>query len=1049
MEGTTPSSRNWALGLPLLEQDSRGLGATGAFSSNGSPPNQNNYLLDGVDNNSNLVDYFNGSYYIYLPSVDALQEFKVQTSNFNAEFSRAGGAVLNATTKSGTDKFHGNVFEFLRNDALDARNYFEQSKGEFRLNQFGVTAGGPVFIPYLWDGRKHKTYVFGDYQGSRIVQATPYTSTVPTALERSSGYTNLSELVSGQSGTRTDLLGRTFPLGQVFDPSTTRAVTAGQVDPVTGLTATANGYAREPFAQNQIPAGRLDANAVNLLGVFPAPNLPGLFNNYASDPHFTDQNDQGDIRIDQVTGTRGQVFGRFSYGREPTLIPPPFSTVANGGAFSSGNQVLDTKNFVLGWTFLFSPTVVNEARAGYSRIGASRVQPFASDLSIPSQFGIQGIPAAPNNGGLPTYNLTGLTQLGASPWLPSSETGRVQQVTENISKIAGKHSFKGGFEFQLSNISFFQPAYSRGNFNYTGVYTEVAPTTGGNTGLAQLALTPIAGTVPGALNNVGGADGVSASNIANTSVTRNVYGYYGQDDWKISSRLTLNLGLRYEFNGHGVSPGGMQANFIPPTGGRGAEYLMKTQTCNQNLSASFIALTAKDGIAITCSSVPSLLANNWDDFAPRVGFAYQAIKGTVLRGAYGIFYGAPSYGDNLASTAINYPFSYTFTYNSPDAGQPVSYPTGAIATLENGLSALSFNSTNVNATGLSLGGMQYNFRTAYFQDFNLTLEQEISPSMTATIGYIGNQGRHILVNSSTNNVSELLPPSVNPQNYVPYPDFSRGFGRKESAGNGSYNSLQATLQRRVASGLNLLAAYTWSKCRTDTQDLLNNSAGNYRAPDLPGFGIHGDYGKCNWDVAQMFHASGTYELPFGRNRLLLANSPAVLNAVVGNWTTNAIVTEQSGQPFTVSCTIATAASLGCYAPTVFGEGIYAGQHNANQWMNPAAFTNPAPVTTIGQPGYAPLGGAPTQVDGPGFHRIDFSVFKQIPIHEDLRAEFRVEIFNLLNTPQFSIPGFSGPGIAAAPGSLDFTNTANFGKITSTRDGAYDQREVQLALKIYW
>jgi hypothetical protein len=230
---------------------------------------------------------------------------------------------------------------------------------------------------------------------------------------------------------------------------------------------------------------------------------------------------------------------------------------------------------------------------------------------------------------------------------------------------------------------------------------------------------------------------------------------------------------------------------------------------------------------------------------------------------------------------------------------------------------------------------------------------------------------------------------------------------------------------------------------------LNNSAGNYRAPDLPGFGIHGDYGKCNWDVAQMFHASGTYELPFGRNRLLLANSPAVLNAVVGNWTTNAIVTEQSGQPFTVSCTIATAASLGCYAPTVFGEGIYAGQHNANQWMNPAAFTNPAPVTTIGQPGYAPLGGAPTQVDGPGFHRIDFSVFKQIPIHEDLRAEFRVEIFNLLNTPQFSIPGFSGPGIAAAPGSLDFTNTANFGKITSTRDGAYDQREVQLALKIYW
>ncbi len=171
-----------------------------------------------------------------------------------------------------------------------------------------MTLGGPVFIPYLWDGRKHKTYVFGDYYGGRIVQATPYTSTVPTALERSSGYTNLSELISGQSGTRTDLLGRTFPLGQVFDPSTTRAVTAGTVDPVTGLTATGTGYAREPFTQNQIPAGRLGANAVNLLDTYPAPNLAGLFNNYASDPHFTDTNDQGDIRIDQVTGTKGTGF---------------------------------------------------------------------------------------------------------------------------------------------------------------------------------------------------------------------------------------------------------------------------------------------------------------------------------------------------------------------------------------------------------------------------------------------------------------------------------------------------------------------------------------------------------------------------------------------------------------------------------------------------------------------------------------------------------------------------------------------------------------------
>jgi hypothetical protein len=1036
-------------GVTMAQQDSRGLAANGAFSSNGSPPNQNNYLLDGVDNNSNLADYLNGAYYVYLPSVDALQEFKIQTSNFSTEFGRSGGAVLNATTKSGTDSLHGNVFEFLRNDALNARNYFESSKGEFRLNQFGFTLGGPIFLPRVYDGRKHKTYFFGDYQGSRIIQATPYISTVPTALERSSGYTNLSELITGQSGTRTDLLGRTYALGQVFDPSTTRAVTSGEVDPVTGLTAAANGFVREPFVNNQIPAQRLDANAINLLDVFPAPNQSGLFNNYTSDPHFVDRVNQGDIRIDQVIGSKGQVFGRISYAKEPTLIPPPFTTIANGGSFSTGTQTLDSKDDVLGWTFLISPTLVNEARAGYSRIGASRIQPFASDLTIPSQFGIQGIPAVADNGGLPTYNLAGMTQLGASPWLPTSETGRVDQVSENITKIAQKHSFKGGFQFQSSNISFFQPAYSRGNFTYSGAYSEVANTTGGNTGLAQLALIPTTGTVPGALSNIGGADIVNASNIATVSGTRRSYGLYFQDDWRVSSRLTLNLGLRWEFNGHAVSPGGMQANLIPPAGALGAEYLMKTQTCNQNLSSSFVALTAKDGIAIACSSVPSLLANTWNDYAPRIGFAYQAERRTVVRGAFGIFYGAMSYGDNLFSTSVNYPFSYAFSYNTPDAGHPITYPTGAIATLETGLSALVFEPTNVNASGLGLSGQQFHYLTPYSAEFNLAIEQQMSPSTTFTIGYVGNQGRHLVVIGSINNVSELLPPAINPQNYVPWPDFSRGSQYGSSDGNSGYNALQATIERRMTGGLNLLANYTWSKCRTDDQDSLNNSAGAYRAQSLPGFGIRGDYGQCNWNVPHMFHASGTYDLPFGKNKAFLGKSPAFVNAAVGNWTVNAIVTEQLGQPFTVSCVVATTAGLGCNALTVPGEGIYAGEHNVNQWMNPAAFANPAPVTTIGQGGFAALGGPPTQVLGPGFHRVDFSLLKQFPIFEDFRAEFRAEIFNLFNTPQFSIPGFSGPGIAAAPGSLDFTNTANFGKITSTRDGAYDQREVQFALKLDW
>ncbi len=1049
-------------GVTTSQQDTRGLAANGGFSANGTPPNQENYLLDGVDNNSNLIDYLNGAFYVYLPSVDALSEFKVQTSNFSAEFGRAAGAVLNATTKSGTDQFHGSAFEFLRNDALDARNYFEVGpKGEFRLNQFGVTLGGPIFIPKVYDGRKHKTYIFGDYQGTRIIQASPITSSVPTALERASGYTNLSELVSDQSGSHTDVLGRTYPLGQVFDPSTTRALTAGQTDKVTGLTAQTTGFVREPFPGNQIPASRLDQNAINMLNTFPAPNLPGLFTNYASKPNLTLQADQGDIRIDQITGEKGQVFLRASYRKEPSVIPPPFTTIASGGAFATGIQSLDAKDDVAGWTYLISPTLVNESRVGYSRIGAARVQPFATDLSIPAQFGITGIPQFTNNGGLPTYNLAGLSQLGASPWMPTSETGTVAQATENLTKISGKHSFKGGLEYQRVDISFFQPAYSRGNYTATGLYTDMANISGGaagtnstvgsgggNTGLAQLLLTPITGSVPGAANYIGGFDEVQATNDALIATKRNYWGLYAQDDWKTTSRLTLNLGLRWEYIGGGASPGGKQANFIPPTATQGAEFLMRTQVCNQNLSTSFVQLLTKDGIAIKCSGNSALINVPWTDFAPRIGFAFQARNNVVFRSAYGLFYGAASNGFNFA-TASQYPFSFGFTYHAPDAGHPITYPSGGVATLEQGLSSLAFVPQNVNASGLGLGGTLYNFKTPYYQAFNLSVEYQISPSTTFTLGYVGNQGRHLLGGPSVNGTSELLPVNANPQNYVPYPDFSRGFGVTVGAANSGYNSLQTTIQRRVGTGLNLLANYTWSKCRTDYRDGLDNNIGAYRASQLPGFGIKGDYTLCDYDVPQMLHVSGAYQLPFGKGQHFLGNSSTLVDEAVGNWTANWIITEQSGQPFTIPCSITTGAGTGCYANTVRGQSLYGPQHNVNQWANPAAFANPPVVHTAGQSDYSPLGGIGSQLLGPGFHRIDLSLLKQFPIHEDFRAEFRGEIFNLFNTPQFGFPGFSGPGVVAAPGAQDFTNTANFGKITSTRDGAYDQREIQVALKLYW
>src|SRR5579864_6583319 len=278
-------------GVNTPQSDTRGNAASGAFAANGNRPAQNNYMLDGIDNNSDTVDFLNGTNYVVLPPVDAVQEFKVETSDFSAEYGRSGAAVLNASIKSGTNEFHGAAWEFFRNDKLDAPDYFEDAggikKGELRQNQFGATIGGPVI--------KNKIFFFGDYEGLRRIQGTILTGSVPTAAERASGYTNMSDLISLQSGTLTDQLGRTMPYGTILDPATTRPVTAGVVDPVSGIAATTTGFVRDPFGTcaasttaftlaacglNQLPAGRIDPNAVKLLNLYPNPTNSSLISNF-------------------------------------------------------------------------------------------------------------------------------------------------------------------------------------------------------------------------------------------------------------------------------------------------------------------------------------------------------------------------------------------------------------------------------------------------------------------------------------------------------------------------------------------------------------------------------------------------------------------------------------------------------------------------------------------------------------------------------------------------------------------------------------------------
>jgi hypothetical protein len=1008
-------------------QEGRGLDATGTFSANGVRPAQNNYLLDGMDDNSDLVDFLNGTSYVVLPPVDAIQEFKAETSDYSAQFGRAGGAILNATSKSGTNEVHGDAWEFLRNSGLDARNFFETTRGEYRQNQFGATLGGPVVIPHIYNG-KNKTFFFLDYEGTRIRQASPYVESVPTSLERSSGFTDFSELITGQSGTQTDASGRVFPLGTIFDAATTQQIAPGQ-------------FIRQPFANNTIPASRINPSVVKLLSLYPEPDVAGasIFNNFTSDPLIQDRIDNGGARVDHNFSEKDQMFGRVNFANEPKFIPGPFTGVADGGGFNNGYQTAATTTDILSWTHSVSPTLINEARLGFTRIGTSRLQPFSSDLTnIPGQYGIGGIPQVPLNGGLPNLNFSGLSQLGGAGFLPSQEYNSTLQATENVTKVYGNHTFKGGFEFQHVKFSTLQPPYSRGSFDFNGSFSEVPTLTNGNTGLVDALLIPGPSTVAGGFNDVGGADEVQASNISNTDDGKQYYGLYFEDNLKATQKLTLDLGVRWDYFGQVYEMFGAQANFIPAAPGS-AQYLIPRQRCNKSdMSASFLQLTAKDGINIICTNNQSLGNSQLTNFSPRLGVAYQLTPKLVARAGYGWFYDGfenRGYSPNIGE---NYPFQFQFTFTNPDPAHPITFSDGSIATLAIGFTGIPLTTTAVNAESLALEGIQYNYITPYTMGYNFALQYQVTPNQMVQLGYVGNSTRHLETFVGSNEDSVIVPPGIDKYDYAPFPDFDYGQSYAATEGDAFYNGLQTTYERRFSGGLNLLADYTYSKCMMDTRDLLNNNQDGFRAPYLPNFGIQADYSYCDADTRNMVHFSGTYQLPVGKGMRFGRNLGGVGNAVIGGWTTNWILTLQDGQPFGVGCPAPTSSDFGCNALLVPGQSMISGPHNVNNWLNPAAFAQPPVATTVGETNYAVLGGAPTQAVGPGFHRLDFSLFKEIQTSERTHFEFRTEVFNITNTPNFALPAFT-----------DFTNPKTFGEITSTRDGALDQREIQFALKFYW
>lgn len=1127
-------------GMNTPQADTRGNAASGAFSANGLRPAQNNYLLDGIDNNSNAVDFLNGTNFVILPPVDAIQEFKVQTADFSAELGRSAGAVLNATIKSGTNSFHGAAWEFFRNDKLDSADWFEANagikKGELRQNQFGVSGGGPII--------KNKVFFFADYEGKRRVQGTSEQGNVPTKLERSSNYTNLSDILSLNDGTtRTDLLGRNVQKGTILDPATTRLVTAGTLDSVSGIVtpitqdfkAGSQGYVRDPFSSkctasaptftlaacsdlNMLPASRIDAAAVKLLQLYPAPNS-GL-QTYAVSPNLFEHSNSFDTREDFNPTEKEQIFFRFSYSDDPIYIPGIFGGVADGGSFQQGIQTAKSSQAVAAWTHVFTQNTINQARGGFAHLHTTRFGPVGAQDGIPAQYGIQGIQQGNENGGLPAFGIGNLETLGSNNFLPSDEVSQTLQIQDDFTKIWGKHSFKAGIEYQHVKFSTLQPAWSRGQFNYGGGFTDI-PNSGGSTtgGLPQFLLPPVA--APATLNGnpnptgfsySGGSDQVFASNINKTYDEKTYFAGYVQDDWKVSPKLTLNLGLRWDYFGPIGESNGGQANFVPsgapdnkpefiiPATGKDNRTLSTSATCAGIGCVGFVDLLAQDGITLLSTDKygKGLLQTQKGNVAPRVGIAWQATPKLVVRGGFGIFFNSfenQGYGPNIGE---NYPFVYNLSYspkanpadpapatqvapikyNSPYANCASAGP-GGTASFESGFSCIPLTTTALNALGLGLQGLQFDYQTPRTYSGNVTLQYSITRTLSAQASYVITQGKDLQGGVGYNNVTKIYPSGAtlsdsiaSGKNEVPFPDFGGG-SYQATYGESQYNGLQTKLEQQFSNGLTFLLTYTFSKAMSDAGDLLNGgTTGGLRAYSVPGLGPKFDYAPADFDIRHVVHLSGGYQLPFGKDKKYM-NQGGISNMVLGGWSTNWIVTLQGGQPLNFGCNTGTTSGTGCNDIRVAGQDPQLGMKSKKIdnglrpfWIgNAAAFNQPCQLGTDPQTnavivtstpkgcvnlgtGSGALGSKPGQTVGPGFHRLDFSMFKGFKINDRFSMQFRSEFFNILNHPNFNAPNFGGNGVVAIGGSGNITDP-HFGEVGSTRDAPYDPRQIQFALKLYY
>ncbi len=929
-----------------------------SLSVGGSRENDTDWRLDGVDSNELTAGGIS-----ILPSIDAIQEFKVETFNYSAEYGVRGGPTVLLTIKSGTNSFHGTAFEFLRNTSLDARSFFAPSKEKFNQNQFGGSFGGPI--------QKDKTFFFIDYQEKRLRQGETFVAQVPTMLMRQGIFT---ESFPGA------------PAPTIYNPFSTRT------DPSTGQ------LVRDPFPSNAIPAPMQDKIALQLLNFFPPPNVPGVLSgNYVSSPVKALNEREGDVRLDHNFSSKDTLFARFSYDQAGAYQPsglPGFG--AQAGGFASNQNLADHgRNAALSETHIFSPKSINKFTIGYNRV-FDLITSFGTGSNESAKLGIPGsnVPNGVSEGLVDTTFTGGFWSVGDRGFAPFQGGTSIYHIEDSFDVIRGTHDIVFGGEWRANQLNSKTDAFQDGFYLFDNLFTA---------GFSNGALNPSTGSPIASILLSLPVVGIHDYIFQGTTTGRRwkIFRPYIQDDWRIKSNLTINLGLAYNLTTPTKEEHDRQTNFDFATG----KFAVAGR--NANSSAGIQTYTVA--------------------FEPRVGFAWspRGSKDWAVRGGYGIFHSS-GWNQGTQGLWLNPPFVTELDIFGDDIN-----PSSTL-TLEQGFPVQTQPTDPSQFIG-NLNSQPPNAKLGIIQQYNFNVQRELPAGYLLTVGYAGSRSSHLMTTNFNLNTS---PPNLigfDAPQLRPYPQFGdvtcfcdRGQTR--------YESLQIKVETKSPKhGLYLLAGYTFSKGYDNgLADQLATPTGTPYFPlQVP---HNSDKGFSEMQLNHNFTASFVYDLPFGKGKKFGSGMNSIVQGILGNWQMNGITRLTSGFPiymFTASnnsgTNVAGAGGLpGLNRPDRICNGQLAGgQRNVNEWFDTTCFVDPAPGL-LGNSVRAPL-------FGPNFINFDFSMFKtfSLPVREGAKLQFRSEFFNIFNHPQFALPG-------------DFEGAPGFGQITSTVNNA---RLIQFALKI--